>query len=90
LNSPNKIDNYNGGVVGEGEGKKKDKEKSLKNSKKIYRTSQKQKNNKCFSCVTAFRVLSLAGSHSPPQFPRMPSNTVLISRPAVGATQILI
>ena len=29
-------------------------------------------------------------SHSPPHLPRMPSNTVLISGPAVGAAQILI
>ena len=36
------------------------------------------------------RVLSLTGSHSPPHLPRMPSNTVLVSRPAVGAAQILI
>jgi len=41
-------------------------------------------------CVTAIRVLSLSGSHSPPHLPRMPSNTVLISGPAVGAAQILI
>ena len=34
--------------------------------------------------------LSLTGSHSPPRLPRMPSNTVLISGPAVGAAQILI
>ena len=33
---------------------------------------------------------SLAGSHSPPHLPRMPSNTVLISGPAVGAAEILI
>ena len=43
-----------------------------------------------FFWVTAVRVLSLAGSHSPPHLPRMPSNTVLISGPAVGAAQILI
>ena len=36
------------------------------------------------------RVLSFAGSHSPPHFPRKPSNTVLISGPAVEAAQILI
>ena len=36
------------------------------------------------------KVLSLAGSHSPPHLPRMPSNTLLISGPAVGAAQILI
>ena len=34
--------------------------------------------------------LSLAGSHSPPHLPRKPSNTVLISGPAVGAAQIVI
>ena len=32
----------------------------------------------------------LIGSHSPPHLPRMPSNTVLISGPVVGAAQILI
>ena len=36
------------------------------------------------------RVLSLTGSHSPPHLPRMPSNSVLISGPAVGAAQVLI
>ena len=36
------------------------------------------------------RILSLTGSHSPPHLPRMSSNTVLISGPAVGAAQILI
>ena len=35
-------------------------------------------------------MLSLAGSHSPPHLSRMPSNTALISGPAVGAAQILI
>ena len=34
--------------------------------------------------------LFLAGSHSPLHLPRMPSNTVLISGPAVRAAQILI
>ena len=34
--------------------------------------------------------LSLTGSHSPPHLPRMPSNTALISGPAVRAAQILI
>ena len=50
----------------------------------------KDKNNKCFSWVSAVSILSLAGSHSPPYLPRMPSNTVLISGPAVEANQILI
>ena len=35
----------------------------------------RHKNNKCFSCVTSVRVLSLAGSHSPPHLPKRPSNT---------------
>ena len=43
-----------------------------------------------FFWVTAVRVLSLAGSHSPPQLPRMPSNTVLVSGGDAGAAQILI
>ena len=46
--------------------------------KKIQRNLQdksKHKKNKCFSWVTAVRVLSLSGSHSPPHLPRMPSNT---------------
>ena len=32
----------------------------------------------------------LAESHNPPHLPKMPSNTVLISGPAMGAAQILI
>ena len=36
------------------------------------------------------RILSLAGSHSPPHLPRMPSDTVLVSGPAVGASLVLI
>ena len=42
------------------------------------------------SGVTAVRVISLAGSLSPPHLPRTPSNTVLVSGPAVGAAQTLI
>ena len=79
--SANKINMYN--RVGEGEKKKK-------KSKTIYRTSQKNKNNKCFSWVTAVRVLSCAGNHSSPYRPGMPSTAVLISGPAVGAAQVLI
>ena len=40
--------------------------------------------------MTAVRVLSFAESHSPPHLPRMPCNTVLISRPDMRAAQILI
>ena len=43
-----------------------------------------------FFLSTAVRVLSLAGSCSPSHLPRMPSNTVLISGPAVGEAQILM
>ena len=42
--SANKIDNYNRVGV-----KRKKNEKRKKKSKRIYRTSQKNKNNKCFS-----------------------------------------
>ena len=63
--------------------------KQRKNPKELQNKS-KRKNKKCFCWVTAVRVLSLAGSHSPPQLPRMPSNTMLMSGPAVGAAQPLI
>ena len=43
-----------------------------------------------FSWFAVVRVLSLAGSHSPPYLPRMPSNTVLISGHDVRAAQIII
>ena len=77
FHSANKIDKYNRGGVGR--------------EKKIQRTYRSQNKNKnAFSWVTAVRVLSLAASHSPPHFPRMPSNTLLISWPATRAAQILI
>ena len=63
--------------------------KGKKKSKRIYRTSENTR-IMCFSSVTAVRVLSLTGSHSPPHLPRTPSNTGLISGPAMGAAQILI
>ena len=50
----------------------------------------KYKNNKCFPWVSAVSVLFLTGSHSPPHLPRMPTNTALVSGPAVGAAQTLI
>ena len=56
---------------------------------KNLQDKSKHKNNKCSSWITAVRVLSLAGSHSPPHLPGMPSNTLLISGPW-GAAQILI
>ena len=65
-------------------------EKNEKRHSKILQSKSKHKNNKCFSQVTGVGVLSLAGSHSPPQLPRMPSNTVLVSGPAVGAARILM
>ena len=77
FHSANKINTATGG------GGRKESPENLQNK-------SKHKNNKCFSWVTAVRVLSLAGSHSPPHLPRMPSNTVLISGPAVGAAHILI
>ena len=43
-----------------------------------------------FFLSPAVGVLSLIVNHSPPHLPRMPSDTVLISGPAVGAAQILI
>ena len=64
-----------------------------KRKNKIQKNLQyksKHKNNKCFSWVTAVRVISLTGSHSLPHVLRIPFNSVLISGPAVGAAQILI
>ena len=46
--------------------------------------SKSKHNNKCFSWVTAVRVLSLPGSHSLPHLSRMLSNTGLVSGPTVG------
>ena len=86
FHNANKIDNHNGGL---GWGGKEKKEKKNKIQKKLQNKS-KHKNNKCFSCITAVRVLSHAGSHSPPHLIRMASNIVLISGLAVEAAQILI
>ena len=80
FHSASKINNCNGAGWRRGE-----KRKNLKES-----TEQVKTKNKCFSWVTAVSVLSLTGSHSPPHLPRMLSNTVLISAPAVGAAQMLI
>ena len=55
----------------------------------MYRTSQNIRIT-CFSWVTVVRVLCLAGSHSLSHLTRMPSNTLLISGPAVGTAQSLI
>ena len=57
---------------------------------KNLQSKSKHKNNKCLSWITAVRVLSLSGSHSPAHLPRMLSNTVLISGPPVVAALILI
>ena len=66
FHSANKIDNYNKGGWGD------QKRKIQKNPQ----SKSKLKNNKCFTWVTAVRILSLTGSHSPPHLPRMLS-TVL-------------
>ena len=80
FHSANKINNYN-----RGGGRKRKRKKS----KRIYRTSQNIRIKNVFLQSLLSRVLSLTGTHSPPHLPRMPSNTVLISGPAVGAAQIL-
>ena len=78
FHSANKIDNYNRG--------RKQKEKT---SKRVYRASENIRKIYVF-LQSNLRVPSLAGNHSSPHLPRMPSNTVLISGPVVGAAQILI
>ena len=65
-------------------------EEKGKKSKGIYRTSRNIRIINVFLESLLSRVLSLTGSHSPPHLPRMPSNTVLVSGPAVGAAQILV
>ena len=77
--SANKINNYNRG--GEWGKKEKNPEESTE--------QLKNKNSKCFLSHCC-RVLSRTGNHSPPYLLRIPSNTVLISGPAVGAAQILV
>ena len=69
------------------EERKKKKKKRKKIQKKLLNKS-KYKNSIYFSWVTAVSVLSLAGSHSPPRLSRMPSNTVLVSGPAVGQLRL--
>ena len=63
-----------------------------KKSKRIYRTSQKIRIIYVFleSLLSESFLLLGVTVHSPPYLPRMPSNTVLIFGPAVGAAQILI
>ena len=75
----NKIDNCNRGGGKELE----------KKSKRIYRTSQNIRIIKFFLELLLSESFPSLGV-SPPYLPRMPSNTVLISGPAVGAAQILI
>ena len=53
------------------------KEKEKKKIQKNLQSKSKHKTNECFSWVTAVRVLSLVGNHSPPHLPKMPSNTVI-------------
>ena len=70
-----------------GHGRKK---KEKRKSKRIYRTSQIIRIISVFLKSLLSGILSLAWSHSPPHLPRMPSNTVLVSGPALGAAQTLI
>ena len=77
FHSANKMDNYNRG--GEKKGAKKEK------PKRIYRTCQN------IRIINVFLVLlSFPESHSPPYLTRMPSSTMFISGPDLGATQIVV
>ena len=62
FHSANKINNYNRGGG-------REREKNIQNN---LQNKFKHKNNKYVSWVTALRVPSLTGSHSPPYLPRMP------------------
>ena len=63
--------------------------KKRKKSRCNFRTNQNIKII-MFSWNSAVSILSLDVSHSPPHLLRMPSNTGLVSGPAVGAAQTLI
>jgi len=69
------------------EGEEKEREKK-KIYKRIHRTSEKIKIINIF--LESLLSASFPSLGVTPHLPRMPSNTVLISGPAVGAAQILI
>ena len=56
----------------------------------LQNKSKDTNNNKYFSWISAVSILSFAVSQSPRHLLRMPSNTGLVSGPAVGAAQTLI
>ena len=68
---------------------RKEKKKRKEKSKRIYRTSQKIRIISVFLESLPSESFPSLGV-SPPYLPRMPSNTVLISGPVVGAAQVLI
>ena len=70
--------------------KKKERKKERKIAKRIYRTSQHIRITNIFLELLLSESFPSVGSHSPLHLPRMPSNSVLISGPAVGAAHILI
>jgi len=76
FHSANKIDNYNREWGGGRKGKK---------SKRNYRTSQ---NIRIINFFLSHCCQSPFSCHSPPHRPRMPSNSVLISGPAVGQLRL--
>ena len=64
--------------------------KKRKKIQKNLQNTSKNKNNKCFLESLLSESFPSLRATSPPHFPRMASNTVLISGPVVGAVQILI
>ena len=82
--SANKIDNYNRGGKKEKKNPKESTSWATREAQRIYRT---RRNIRIIN-VFLESLLSQSfpsGSHIPPHLPRMSSNTVLISGPAVGA-----
>ena len=69
---------------------RKGKNNNNNNPNETTEHKSKYKNSKCFSSVSAVSVLTLARSPGTLHLPRMPSNTVLVSGPAVGPDQTLI
>ena len=64
--------------------------KKRKKRKINLQNKSKHNNNKCFSWVTAVSVLSLAGSHSPPHLPRMPSPICISCRGSSDSNLVLL
>ena len=97
FHSANKIDNYNSGGRERKKKRERNIQKNLQNKSKytntiMYSLKIKLKKKRIINVFLESLLSEPFPSlgHNPPCLPRMPSNTVLISGPAVLAAQILI